>query len=701
MDNIRALPEGTRLEEYRIEGVLGAGGFGITYRATDTKLHKVVAIKEYIPTDFATRTQDSTVVPHSSADAANYQWGLERFLDEARALARFDHTNINKVHRVFEANGTAYLVLEYVEGRTLSEVLREQGTLPAPMLERLLADVLSGLEDVHAAGYVHRDIKPANLMLRPDGSAVVLDFGAARQAVGSRSKSVTTILTPGYAPIEQYDTKAKEDDVGPWSDLYALGMVAYRCISGVADGELPEAVPRALKQHKGEDDLAPAVRVGKRKYDAKLLAAIDRAIEVHGKDRPQSVAAWQAQLSGGEAPDEAPPLVKRLEEAKAGSTAQRRWLFAAALILAIVAGSALTGVPQMVSGRIVGWLEQESTYPLRITSNVDNPAISIEGAGAYREGMPVVAGEYRVRVGSPGYYEVEETVRVGWWNGSEFRVALQKIPEVPVTITTLPEDARVYFPERDVEYRPGLSLMAGAYRTAITKEGFQDIETRITVSPDDSVFHFDLSAIHHTLEVTTEPADAQVRLVGTTVNYRSGMELPQDRYRINVSRQGYVPQDLTIDLVQDNARHVALERDCRTVQVPKTECRDVTGYRDETRRRPKRLYKKGKSVLDESRRVGCTEAQASAESEARYDRPTDISFGSCSCSRERYCVEGKSFFNFYTGQHQCMEHEWLYNCEVTMTYLSGRKTESYTESVPYTEQVCEEITVDEQQCEPL
>ena len=412
MDNIRALPEGTHLEEYRIEGVLGSGGFGITYRATDAHLHKVVAIKEYLPTEFATRGPDSTVVPHSGADAADYAWGLARFLDEARTLARFDHPNLNKVHRFFEAHGTAYLVLDYVEGETLSEILRTQGTLPAAEVQRLLADVLGGLAAVHAAGYVHRDIKPGNLMLRPDGSAVVLDFGAARQAVGQRSKMLTSILTPGYAPIEQYDTKA--EDVGPWSDIYAVGMVAYRCISGVPDGELPDAVTRARNQRKGVGDLAPAATVGKRGYDAKLLAAIDWAIEVNEEERPQSVEAWRAQLPGGETPDKAPPLEKRLEEAKAGSKARRRWLFAAALILAIVVGSALTGVPKMVSGRIVGWLEQESTYPLKITSNVDNPEISIEGAGAYREGMPVTAGEYRVRVGSPGYYEVEETVRVDW-----------------------------------------------------------------------------------------------------------------------------------------------------------------------------------------------------------------------------------------------------------------------------------------------
>ena len=134
---------------------------------------------------------------------------------------------------------------------------------------RLLADVLSGLEEVHAAGYVHRDLKPGNLMVQPDGSVVVLDFGAARQAVGQRSRSLTSILTPGYAPIEQYDTRV--EDIGPWSDLYALGMVAYRCISGLGDKDLPDAVTRSRAGRRGGGDLEPAVRIGRGRYDERLL----------------------------------------------------------------------------------------------------------------------------------------------------------------------------------------------------------------------------------------------------------------------------------------------------------------------------------------------------------------------------------------------------------------------------------------------
>ena len=296
-DHLHALPVGHQLGEYRIERVLGSGGFGITYYAWERHLNKPVAIKEYLPNEFALRTDTTTVRPKSTSDAADYQWGLERFLDEARTLARFDHPHLNKVHRFFEDNGTAYMVLEYIEGETLSELLRRESGLEQARLRRLLEELLSGLEEVHSAGFVHRDVKPGNIMLRTDGTAVLLDFGAARQAVGQRSKSITSILTPGYAPIEQYAQKM--DNVGPWSDLYALGMVAYRCISGLGDGGLPDAVSRALMRKGGEDkDLTPAAVAGKGRYDQPLLEAIDWAIKVTEGERPQDVSALRRALMG-------------------------------------------------------------------------------------------------------------------------------------------------------------------------------------------------------------------------------------------------------------------------------------------------------------------------------------------------------------------------------------------------------------------
>ena len=356
IDHIQALPPGTRFEEYRLDSVLGAGGFGITYRAYDAHLDTFVAIKEYLPGEFAARTEASTVVPKSNTDAQDYHWGLTRFLDEARTLARFNHSHLNRVLRFFESNGTAYMVLEYVEGETLADRLSRERQLPEEALQRLLDEVLSGLEVMHEAGYVHRDIKPGNLMLRAeDGSAVVLDFGAARQAVGQRSKAITSILTPGYAPVEQYDGKV--DRVGPWTDIYALGMVAYRCISGISDGELPDAVARMLAHTKGGTTLPPATEAGKGKYNAKLLEAIDWAMAVDEEDRPQTVDAWRQALAGGSRRKSPPKSVRKTAARPTGGTTTERtgihWS-SVALTIVIVA---LLGV-----GAWWGWQEYPGLF---------------------------------------------------------------------------------------------------------------------------------------------------------------------------------------------------------------------------------------------------------------------------------------------------------------------------------------------------
>ena len=351
MEHITALPEETRLEEYEIRQVLGQGGFGITYLAEDTHLGKRVAVKEYLPRDFATRGVGSTVTPISSAEAADYRWGLDRFLDEGRALARFEHRHLNKVQRYFQANGTAYLVLEYIEGETLSAVLQREGQLSQAQVERLLGEVLSGLAEVHAAGYVHRDLTPGNLMLRrEDGSAVVLDFGAARQAVSQRSKRMTSMGTPGYQPIEQYAAKAEK--IGPWSDLYAVGMVAYQCVSGLGGTDLPDAVSRRLAQDDGAASLKAAVEVGQGRYDRQLLAAIDWAIEVQEKDRPQSIGEWRQALPALDlqrpaapvrsSPPSVPAPERPLADAERSAPSLPRWATVAgiaALLVAVGAGA--------------------------------------------------------------------------------------------------------------------------------------------------------------------------------------------------------------------------------------------------------------------------------------------------------------------------------------------------------------------------
>jgi len=281
-DNVQALPPGTRLGDYRLDAMIGHGGFGITYRAFDTQLAKIVAIKEYLPVEFAIRQGDGQVVPRSGRVADDFAWGRERFLDEARALARFRHSHIVPVLRYFEANGTAYTVMEFEDGKSLAELLREPGRRLAPDEVRRLANgLLSGLHAVHAQDFLHRDVKPSNIIIRRDGVPILIDFGAARQAMGGRTRTLTSVLTPQYAPIEQYSLDGKQ---GPWSDIYSAAAVLHHAIAGQSP---PEAAARV-----GVDPYRPLAETQDERFDPSFLAAIDHALAFAPAERPQSVGQW-------------------------------------------------------------------------------------------------------------------------------------------------------------------------------------------------------------------------------------------------------------------------------------------------------------------------------------------------------------------------------------------------------------------------
>ena len=280
-----AMPMQAMLHEYRIEQVLGVGGFGITYRARDTNLDKDVAIKEYLPGDLAMRAPDGNVVAQSTGGEGDYKWGLDRFLLEARTLAKFSHPHIVRVLRYFEANATAYMVMDYEKGDALKTVLQLAPRPPEAILKGLVAPLLEGLAAVHAAGFLHRDIKPDNIFIRADGRPVLIDFGAARQALGGETKSLTAILTPGFAPLEQYSGEGKQ---GPWTDIYAMGGVLFRA---VADKNPPDAVTRL----RG-DSLGAGLASAHGKYSEGFLRAIEWALNLDEKKRPQSVEQWKTAL---------------------------------------------------------------------------------------------------------------------------------------------------------------------------------------------------------------------------------------------------------------------------------------------------------------------------------------------------------------------------------------------------------------------
>src|ERR1700730_3421651 len=192
-DNVQALPPGTRLGDYRLDAMIGHGGFGITYRAFDTQLAKVVAIKESLPLEGAIRHSDGAVVPRGARLIEDFTWGRERFLDEARALARFRHPHIVPVLCYFEANDTAYTVMEFEDGKNVAELLREPGRrLPTDDVRRLADGLLGALGALHAQDFLHRDINPANIIIRCDTVRFLVTVGAARQAMGGRTRSLTS-----------------------------------------------------------------------------------------------------------------------------------------------------------------------------------------------------------------------------------------------------------------------------------------------------------------------------------------------------------------------------------------------------------------------------------------------------------------------------------------------------------------------------
>ena len=306
------LAPGSEVQGYRILRAIGAGGFGITYLAEHIAIGNRVAVKEFLPAGIAARSPDGlTVRPVSHSSRQDYAWGLERFRQEARTLGALDHANIVRVLNFVEANGTAYMVMDFVDGESLGARLERRRTLPPAEVEALLPGLLAGLEAVHSAGLLHRDIKPDNVIVRPSGVPVLIDFGAARQALGAHSRSLTTVLSEGYAPYEQYDPHGNQ---GPWTDIYALGGLLYRCVTGERPVPAPRRIDARVK-HK-PDPLPSAAGRAQGRHAAGLLAAIDAALGAVETERPQDMAEFRALLAEPD-PVSAPPDIAEPRSSRA------------------------------------------------------------------------------------------------------------------------------------------------------------------------------------------------------------------------------------------------------------------------------------------------------------------------------------------------------------------------------------------------
>ncbi len=289
-----SLPNGYILQnEYKLERVLGAGGFGITYLARDTNLNYQVVIKEFLPQDMATRDQSRISVTPFTKDTNSYNHLLKRFSEEAQLLASMRHPNIVKVTRFFKANNTAYFVMEYSEGETLKEYLQRHSVLKEEEILSIMIPILEGTKYVHSKGFLHRDIAPDNIYLSKNGMPILIDFGAARDAIAEESKNISSIVKEGYSSPEQYTVNNKQNAS---SDIYALGAVFYRMITGKVPTNAPHRQTALLN-----DDADPMGDLPKEygnKYSAKLLHAVAKAMNIRATDRFASVSEFQEALFG-------------------------------------------------------------------------------------------------------------------------------------------------------------------------------------------------------------------------------------------------------------------------------------------------------------------------------------------------------------------------------------------------------------------
>ena len=283
---------GTVIEgRYIVGKVIGNGGFGVTYIGYDPVLNQKIAIKEYLPGEFSTRAMGSPdVTVFSGEKEEQFASGIIKFVEEARRLAKFKHTpGIVDIHDSFQANHTAYIIMEYIDGETLKEKLEREGRIPVDEALNIMMPVIGALKEVHKEGILHRDISPDNIMISKTGEVKIIDFGAARFATTTHSRSLSVLVKPGYAPEEQYRSRG---DQGTWTDVYACAATLYKMITGVT--------PEDAMERRNKDTLLPPSKLGI-KIPKNKENAIMNALNIRIEDRTQTADDLEADLFSDQA----------------------------------------------------------------------------------------------------------------------------------------------------------------------------------------------------------------------------------------------------------------------------------------------------------------------------------------------------------------------------------------------------------------
>jgi formylglycine-generating enzyme required for sulfatase activity/serine/threonine protein kinase len=501
------LPHRTILNmQFLLGKVLGKpGGFGITYLGWDLRLETMVAIKEYLPRDLAGRDTDrASIAPHSEEDEKMFDFGLEQFIKEARTLAKFDHANIMRVRTFFEENGTAYLVMDYYDGMSLSEYLKEkQGEMSWELAAETMMPILDGLREVHEKGFLHRDIKPQNIYLTKDGRPILLDFGAARFAMGERSRSLSAVLTPGYSPYEQYHRRGKQ---GAWTDIYACGATLYKMITGISP-------PEAIEREKTDELILIEKKV--KEIPKHVSDAIIKAMATEPEDRFQDIRRFQQALLAErvELEPATPPMplspssIPEPESSPATKTEKKQQtgkkliaIMAAVLILvsiflffsgpkesedkeSVTSASFQTEIPPEPTEKKLEKIPAKKVVPFK-----KKAAIQVEskpsGADIFINGQfkgtaplkisDIKPGNYPVKASLFGYIPDEKTVVVNEGKKAvvTFYLDAEKI-QAKVFVTTNPKNCMIQLSNMNDPFFNGIKLKEGRYQLEVSKQGYK------------------------------------------------------------------------------------------------------------------------------------------------------------------------------------------------------------------------------------
>lgn len=487
-----ALPPGTVLNQYKIESLLAHGGFGIVYLAKHTHLDELVVIKEYLPSEVATR-EGTTVHALSGSEQEDYQEGLDRFLDEAKQLVQFkSHKNIVSCRDFFADNGTAYLVMDYEDGVSLSDLLRMRHNNPLNEQEllRIMLPLLDGLKFVHDKGVLHRDIKPGNIFVRrTDEQPVLIDFGAAKQNFSKHSKSMAP-YSPGYAAMEQVE---EDGYLGPWTDLYAIGAVMWRVLfgdkqvaSGAQDSTNPAKVEsRANARVRGKDDpLRPATELGKGQYSVGLLTIIDKCLALNEEDRYQTtgelISALEAVRDGRDITDipaqpveSKPESVIKPAKKKAKPAGQKSGNSFAKIAVALVLLIAVGG------GSAFYFLQESHEAEMAIRSVPSGVDVYLDGKKVgttpYNE-RHLSPGSHKLKLDHPEYLTKKVTIELNNDKPLKKEYILQRAQST-VVINSDPSGASIYVDGKDTGKKTPSTLTGinpGSHIITVKKAGYRD-----------------------------------------------------------------------------------------------------------------------------------------------------------------------------------------------------------------------------------